>query len=88
MEEGLNIIQTICFYNAELFIDIMKDRLKDDHDSIFQLVDYAEPNAGNKAIHFAVLSGNVRIIDFVLLDLKADPKSLTMNGLNVLHCAA
>lgn len=51
-------------------------------------MDYAEPGAGNKAIHFAVLSGNVRIIDFVLIDMKADPKALTLNGLNVLHCAA
>lgn len=88
MQEGLNILQAICFFNAEIFVDILKERFKEDKDSSFMLVDFAEPGAGNKAIHFAVLSGNTRIIEFVLFDLKADPKVLTHNGLNVLHCAA
>jgi hypothetical protein len=88
MEEDLNILQTICFFNAEQLIEPLKERFKDDIDHCFQLVDYAEPSAGNKAIHFAVLSGNNKIIDFVLQDLKADAKILTASGLSVLHCAA
>lgn len=51
-------------------------------------MEYAEPNAGNKAVHFAVLSGNIKIIDFIAKELKADYRSLTSNGLNILHCAA
>jgi hypothetical protein len=66
-------MQTVCFYNADMLLDIMRDRFKGDQDCTFQLVDYREPGGGNKAIHFAVLSGNVRIIDFVLLEFKADP---------------
>jgi hypothetical protein len=51
-------------------------------------VDYAEPNGGNKALHFAVLSGTISLIDFVLVDFKADAKQLTNNGLGALHCAS
>jgi hypothetical protein len=40
------------------------------------------------AIHFAVLKGNKRIIDYLLRDFHADPYVLTTNGLSVIHCAA
>jgi ankyrin repeat protein len=40
------------------------------------------------ALHFAVLKGNRRIIDVLIKDFKADPTSLTSNGLCVLHCAS
>ena len=40
------------------------------------------------AIHFAVLKGNKKIIDILINDFKADPKSLTSNGLSIMHCAA
>ena len=74
MEEQLNVLQAICFYNAEFLLEVIKDRLKDDESCTFMLVDYAEPNSGSKALHFAVLSGNIKIIDFVLQDMKADAK--------------
>lgn len=57
-----------------MLIDIVKERFKDDESCTFMLVDYAEPNSGSKALHFAVLSGNIKLIDFVLQDLKADAK--------------
>lgn len=30
MEENLNILQAICFYNSELLIDVMRERLIED----------------------------------------------------------
>lgn len=81
-------MQAVCFYNSDLLIEILKERFADDANGAKQLVDYEEPNAGNKALHFAVLSGNINIIDFVLIDLKANARSLTINGLGALHCAA
>ena len=88
MEEELNVLQTICFYNAESMIEVIRERFKDDEGCSFQLGDYGEPYQGNKALHFAVLSGNMHIIDFILNELKADPKQVTKTGLNALHCAA
>lgn len=35
-----------------------------------------------------MLAGNIVIIDFILNELKADPKQVTKTGLNALHCAA
>lgn len=88
MQENLNILQAICFYNSELLIEIMRERFKEDIVGQFNLVDYAEPDGGNRALHFAVLTGNIKIIDFVLKEMKADASTLTNNGLNVMHCAA
>ncbi len=53
-----------------------------------ELIEYREPNGGNMAIHFAVLKGNKRIIDYLINDFHADPYVLTTNGLSVIHCAA
>jgi hypothetical protein len=88
LEEDLNILQTICFFNAELLIDVIRERFKDDPDGAKKLVDYAEPSSGNRAINYAVLTGNQLLIDFIHLELKANIKILTANGLNVLHGAA
>lgn len=33
MEENLNIIQAICFYNADLLIEVLRERFKDDKDN-------------------------------------------------------
>ncbi len=30
LEEELNVLQAICFYNADLLIEVIKDRFKDD----------------------------------------------------------
>jgi hypothetical protein len=43
LEEDLNVLQTICFFNAELLIDVIRERFKDDADGTKKLVDYAEP---------------------------------------------
>lgn len=66
----------------------LKDKFNDDARGIKALVEYQEPFGGNMAIHFAVLKGNRRILDSIINDFKADPKSLTSNGLSILHCAA
>ena len=58
-----------------------------DDDAKKELIEYREPNGGNMAIHFAVLKGNKRIIDYLLRDFHADPYVLTTNGLSVIHCA-
>lgn len=88
MQENLNILQAICFYNSELLIDVMRERFKEDTASQSALVEYAEPDGGNCALHFAVLTGNIKIIDFVLKEMKADASMTTYSGLNVMHCAA
>jgi hypothetical protein len=58
LEEELNILQAICFYNADLLIEVIKERFKDDPKNTKQLVDYAEPGGGNRALNYAVLTGN------------------------------
>jgi hypothetical protein len=88
LEEDLNILQTICFFNAELLIDVIRERFKDDAEGAKKLVDYAEPSSGNRAINYAVLTGNQILIDFIHLELKANVKILTANGLNLLHGAS
>lgn len=35
MEEELNVLQTICFYNAELMIEVIRERFKDDEGCSF-----------------------------------------------------
>lgn len=52
------------------------------------MVTYKEPFGGNTAIHFAVLKGNKKIIDYLLKDFKSSPLALTSNGLSIFHCAA
>lgn len=88
LEEELNILQAICFYNADLLIEVIKERFKDDVAGAKLLVSYTEPSGGNRALNYAVLTGNQKIIDCVLLDLKADAKISTEAGLNLLHGAA
>jgi len=69
-------------------LDALQAKFNADDNSKKDLVEYAEPNGRNKAIHFAVLSGSIIIIDFVLKVMKANASELTGNGLNVLHCGA
>jgi hypothetical protein len=88
LEEELNVLQAICFYNSDLLIEIIRDRIKGDADMAKELIEYEEPFAGNRALNFAVLSGNQKLIDFVLLDLKANAKLLTPGGINLIHQAA
>jgi hypothetical protein len=88
LDEDLNLLQTLCFFNSELLIDVIRERFKDDPDCAKKLVDYAEPTAGNRAINYAVLTGNQHLIDFIHVELKANIKILTASGLNVLHGAA
>lgn len=40
------------------------------------------------ALHFAVVQGNKRIIESIIEDFGADPRALTSQGLNVMHCSA
>jgi len=58
LDEELNVLQAICFFNSELLIEIIKDRFKGDNEGSRKLVEYEEPFAGNRALNFAVLSGN------------------------------
>ena len=88
LEEELNVLQAICFYNSDQLIEIIKDRFKVDFDRCKDLVEYEEPDGGNRALNFAVLSGNQKLIDFILNDLKANAKFLTTGGINLLHQAA
>ncbi|CDW81985.1 dhhc zinc finger domain containing protein [Stylonychia lemnae] len=73
---------------------ISKDRGADQFDQkkdielIKELVNYREPYGGNQTIHFAVVNGNKRVIDIILHKFHADPHALTLQGLNVMHCAA
>jgi hypothetical protein len=71
-----------------MLIDIIKDRFKGDKEGCKSLVEYEEPDGGNRALNFAVLSGNQKLIDFILNDMKANAKFLTTGGINLLHQAA
>lgn len=71
-----------------MLIEIIKDRFKGDKEGSKSLVEYEEPDGGNRALNFAVLSGNQNLIDFILNDLKADAKFLTTGRINLLHQAA
>ncbi len=51
-------------------------------------MEYEEPFAGNRALNFAVLSGNQKLIDFLLIEFKANAKILTPGGINLIHQAA
>ena len=88
LDEELNLLQAICFYNSEMLIEIIKDRFKGDKEGSKSLVEYEEPDGGNRALNFAVLSGNQKLIDFILNDLKANAKFLTTGRINLLHQAA
>ena len=85
LDEELNVLQAICFFNSDLLIEIIKDRFKGDTECSKKLVEYEEPFAGNRALNFAVLSGNQKLIDFILIDLKASAKILTPGGINLIH---
>ena len=85
LDEELNILQAICFYNSEGLIEILRDRFKNDKECSKSLIEYEEPFAGNRALNFAVLSGNQKLIDFLINDLKANAKLLTPSGINLIH---
>ena len=87
-KHSLNIIQAVCYFNAERILKYIKELFRDDSDAKRDLVNYQEPHGGNLAIHFAVLKGNKRAIDILLECFGANPLALTANGLCVLHCAA
>lgn len=52
------------------------------------MVSYQEPKAGNRAINFAVVSGNKKILDILFNDFKADPLCINNMSLGTVHCAA
>ena len=78
-------MQAICFYNSDGLLEIIKDRFRDDKECSKSLIEYEEPFAGNRALNFAVLSGNQKLIDFLANDLKANAKLLTPGGINLIH---
>eukprot|EP00347_Sterkiella_histriomuscorum_P010121 403377524 len=84
----LNILQAICFYNAETILLWLADALKEDEQAKRELAAYQEPFGGNQALHFAVINGNRKLIEIVLNEFQANPLGKTLQGLNVLHCAA
>ena len=88
LDEDLNVLQAISFYNSDMLIEIIKDRFKGDKEGCKSLVEYEEQDGGNRALNFAVLSGNQKLIDFIINDMKANAKFLTTGGINLLHQAA
>lgn len=88
LKHNLNILQATAYFGAELILKYLTKFFIVDEDAKKELVEYREPNGGNMAIHFAVLKGNKRIIDFLINDFHADPYVLTSNGLSVMHCSA
>ena len=88
LKHNLNILQATSYFGAEVILKYLANFLILDDETKKELVEYREPNGGNMAIHFAVLKGNKRIIDFLLNDFHADPYVITTNGLSVIHCAA
>ena len=88
LKHNLNVLQAVSYFGAEKILKYLSKIFIDDDAGRRELVSYPEPNGGNLAIHFAVLKGNKRIIDILLEDFDADPKSTTGNGLSVVHCAA
>jgi hypothetical protein len=88
LKHNLNILQATSYFGAEVILKYLANYLILDDETKKELIEYREPNGGNMAIHFAVLKGNKRIIDYLLNDFHADPYVLTTNGLSVIHCAA
>jgi hypothetical protein len=88
LKHNLNILQATSYFGAEVILKYLANFLILDEEAKKELIDYREPNGGNMAIHFAVLKGNKRIIDYLLNDFHADPYAVTTNGLSVIHCAA
>jgi hypothetical protein len=88
LKHNLNILQATSYFGSEVILKYLSNFLVLDDETKKELIEYREPNGGNMAIHFAVLKGNKRIIDYLLNDFHADPYVLTTNGLSVIHCAA
>eukprot|EP00347_Sterkiella_histriomuscorum_P003212 403365161 len=87
-ERNLNILQAACFYDAENVIDWLSQKFEKDQIGRQNLINYSDPQAGNKAIHFAVVNGNRKVLEILLSSFGADPFSQTGKGLSVIHCAA
>ena len=66
----------------------LRDAFEGDDYGRGQLAQYAEPQAGNKAIHFAVVNGNEIVLDILINEFKCNPWAITGKGLTVIHCAA
>ena len=62
----LNILQYVCYHNAESVFNYLREMLKDEPERRKELAAYPEPYGGNMAIHFAVLKGNRRIISALI----------------------
>ncbi len=88
LKHNLNILQATSYFGAEVILKYLTNFLILEENVKKELIEYREPNGGNMAIHFAVLKGNKRIIDYLINDFHADPYVLTTNGLSVIHCAA
>jgi hypothetical protein len=88
LKHSMNVLQAAAYYSAENVINYLLDKLRKSPNEMKELVEYKEPLGGNQALHFAVLKGNHRIVNVLVKDFKASPKSITENGLSILHCAA
>ena len=84
----MNILQAACYFSSESIVKYLRDVFNKDSPKMQALVEFEEPFGRNQALHFAVLKGNYRIVDILINDLKANPASLTGNGLSILHCAS
>ncbi len=84
----MNVMQAACFFNAESIVLWLRDRFRRDSENAKLLIEYQEPRAWNRALNFAVVNGNKKVIDILIKDFKSDVLYKNKMGLSILHCAA
>lgn len=84
----MNLLQLICFEEATLILDCLRQKFFDDPEAKMAMARHRDAHMGSQAIHLAAANGNRYIIEVLMLDFEGDPQELTGSHQTVMHCAA
>ena len=85
---NMNLLQLICFEEANLILDFIRAKFEGDIEAKRQLAQHRETSMGSQAIHLAAATGNRYIIEVLMLEFEGDPFENTDGNQTVMHCAA
>ena len=76
----MNLLQLICFEEANLILDFVRVKFADDMPSKRILAQHRDSEMGSQAIHLAAATGNRYIIEVCMLDFESNPNENTLGN--------
>ena len=69
----MNLLQLVCFEEANLILEFMRVKFADDEAAKKQMAEHRDTHMGSQAIHLAAATGNRYMIEVLMLDFEGDP---------------